>query len=172
MAGTIKVGGKTIATHDEQTDTVSLANDVVLPAPTGHVIQVVTRNDYTGLSSGSNNTPQDVTGYNISFTPKYASSHLLHMLTVALKFDCDGNVKIRRGSYYSHSIGDTFREWTSFDVTIDSTPITMQWLDTTHNTTSQIDYQLAAYATGCYQWWGVGSSGDFQPYWTILEIKQ
>ena len=38
----LKIGGKTFATHNEQTDTISLANDVVLPSipvPTGHVVQ-------------------------------------------------------------------------------------------------------------------------------------
>ena len=36
----LKLGGKLFAEHNEQTDTISLANDVVLPTPAGRIIQV------------------------------------------------------------------------------------------------------------------------------------
>ena len=40
----LKLGGKLFAEHDQQTDTISLANDVVLPStpiPAGQILQML-----------------------------------------------------------------------------------------------------------------------------------
>jgi len=70
MSGVFKIGGKTVATHDESTDVVSLASDVDLSNvdmsnmtfPAGHVIQVVsvtkpgTNFNSNNLLNGTNNS--------------------------------------------------------------------------------------------------------------------
>ena len=74
----IKIGGKLFAEHNEQTDTVSLANDVVLPSipvPAGHVIQVVyaestTATSITSTTQGSGTS----TGLSATITPVSSSN--------------------------------------------------------------------------------------------------
>ena len=192
MSGVFKLGGKTVATHDESTDVVSLASDVDISNlnisnndfsnvnmsnmtfPAGHILQVVTRNNYTGFYTGSNNTWQDLPDYTISITPKITNSNLHHFLTVGFLFDCDGGVSIRTDTYRSHSIGDTFRGWSArfADDQYDMCPFTVQWLDTNTHATNPVNYTLTAAAFGCNNLWSAGTSNDFQPYWTIMEIAK
>ncbi len=91
MAGTIKVGGKTIATHDESTDVVSLASDVDISNlnisnndfsnvdmsnmtfPAGHVVQV--KHDYVETRTLVSN--QTLKYMETSITSKYDNSQFI-----------------------------------------------------------------------------------------------
>lgn len=138
--------------------------------PAGSILQVQQTAMPTTLYSSSGNTGVlDVTNWSTTFTPYYNTSRVFHIITIGLKFICDGRVYIKRGgSVVSPSLADQWREM-SWDATVDMGISTLQWLDSPA-TASQITYQLAVQATGCSSVIAVGSSADFTPYWTIMEI--
>jgi hypothetical protein len=138
--------------------------------PTGSVIQVVQYDMPTSLYSSSGNSGVlDVTNWSKTFTPLYSTSKVFHIISIGLKFICDGRVFIKRGgSVVSPSLADQWREM-SWDATVDMGLTTMHWLDSP-STASQITYQLAVQASGCSSTIAVGSSADFTPYWTMMEI--
>jgi hypothetical protein len=139
--------------------------------PAGSVIQVVQHSlSSIGLFSSSGNSAElDVTNSSRTFTPLYSTSKVLHIITIGLKFVCDGRIYIRRGgSNVSPSLGDQWREM-SWDATVDMGPTTMQYLDSPA-TTSEITYSLRVQSSGCSNTIAVGNSGDFTPYWTMMEI--
>lgn len=139
--------------------------------PAGSVIQVVQHSlSSVGLFTSSGNSAElDVTNSSRTFTPLYNNSRVLHIITIGLKFICDGRIYIRRGgSNVSPSLGDQWREM-SWDATVDMSPTTMQWIDSPA-TASEITYSLRVQASGCSNIIAVGNSGDFTPYWTMMEI--
>jgi len=138
--------------------------------PAGSIIQIVQHTMPTSLfSSSGTNSVLDITGWSKTFTPQYNNSKVLHIITIGLKFVCDGRINIKRnGTVVSPSLGDTFREM-QWDATVDMTPVTMHWMDSPA-TTSQITYQLTAQAEGCGFVIAVGSSADFTPFWTMMEV--
>lgn len=138
--------------------------------PAGSILQVQQTAMPTTLYSSSGNTGVlDVTNWSTTFTPYYNTSRVFHIITIGLKFICDGRVFIKRGSsVVSPSLADQWREM-SWDATVDMGISTLQWLDSPA-TASQITYQLAVQASGCSSVIAVGSSADFTPYWTIMEV--
>lgn len=139
--------------------------------PAGSIIQVVQHSlASVGLFTSSGNSSElDVTNSTRTFTPQYSNSRVLHIITIGLKFICDGRVWIRRGGVnVSDSLGDQWREM-SWDATVDMGPTTMHWIDSP-GTTSSISYSLRVQAGGCGSVLAVGNSGDFTPYWTMMEI--
>ena len=90
MAGTIKVGGKTIATHDESTDVVSLASDVDISDvdmsnttfPAGHIIQMTTNTmDMIFAITETTNMYEILS---CSITPAFDTSKIIINITVHL----------------------------------------------------------------------------------------
>lgn len=138
--------------------------------PAGSILQAQQTAMPTTLYSSSGNTGVlDVTNWSTTFTPYSNTSRVFHLITIGLKFICDGRVFIKRGgSVVSPSLADQWREM-SWDATVDMGISTLQWLDSPA-TASQITYQLAVQASGCSSVIAVGSSADFTPYWTIMEI--
>lgn len=151
----------------------TLTSRAINPAsvPAGSILQVV-QHDLASIglfSSSGNGSELDVTNSTRTFTPLYNNSRVLHIITIGLKFVCDGRVFIRRGgANVSPSLGDQWREM-NWDATVDMGPTTMQWIDSPA-TTSQISYSLRVQASGCSNIIAVGNSGDFTPYWTMMEI--
>jgi hypothetical protein len=90
MAGTLRVGGKVLATHNSETDEVNLASDVRFPA--GHIIKV----NYYTIESGTltnsafpmdNTIPQITEGAEVwsqSITPSSDANYLLIQAHVKL----------------------------------------------------------------------------------------
>jgi hypothetical protein len=75
MSGSITVGGKILASHDNVSGKLSMSGDVVFPA--GHVIQVKTQK-YTTLEQAiSTSTTGTPTGLYVDIIPKYAGSKML-----------------------------------------------------------------------------------------------
>jgi hypothetical protein len=160
-AGNLSIGGA-LATSSRGISAASV--------PPGSVLQVVQTAMPTTLYSSSGNTGVlDVTNFSTTFTPLYNNSRVFHIISIGLKFICDGRVFIKRGgTVVSPSLADQWREIT-WDATVDMGISTMHWLDSPA-TASQITYQLAVQASGCSATIAVGSSGDFTPYWTLMEI--
>jgi hypothetical protein len=160
-AGNLSIGGA-LATSSRGISAASV--------PPGSVLQVVQTAMPTTLYSSSGNTGVlDVTNFSTTFTPLYNNSRVFHIISIGLKFICDGRVFIKRGgTVVSPSLADQWREM-SWDATVDMGISTMHWLDSPA-TASQITYQLAVQASGCSATIAVGSSGDFTPYWTLMEI--
>ena len=140
--------------------------------PAGSVIGFNYSN-YSGATSGSGSTLVNVTGYTMTYTPKFANSLIYHIIAINMFFICDGQLVIKRnGTTASVNIGDSYRDVSTTNYMNDGPLFIAQWVDNAHNTTSAITYQLAACATGCGQTYFVGSTGDATPYWIVMEIAQ
>jgi hypothetical protein len=111
------------------------------------------------------------TGFSVTFTPQYASSKVLHILVIGAYFICDGQLKIYRGGSpaVNISLADSFRDVSTTAYIYDMPPTTVTLLDSP-NTTSQITYEIWAYASGCGQTCYIGSPGDFTPTWLLMEV--
>lgn len=119
-------------------------------------------------------TIQD-TGFSVTFTPKYSTSKVLHVVTIGAYYVCDGQLKIYRGSTPAPavdiSLADSFRDVSTTNYIYDMPPTTVTLLDSPA-TTSQITYRLYAFASGCGRTCYVGTTGDFTPSWLLMEIAQ
>lgn len=113
------------------------------------------------------------TGFSVNFTPLYSTSKVLHILTIGAYFVCDGNLKIYRGGSPAVNISlmDSYRDVSPTAYIYDMPPTTATLLDSP-STTSQITYQIWAYASGCGRTCYIGSTGDFTPTWLLLEVAQ
>ena len=111
------------------------------------------------------------TGFSVTFTPQYASSKVLHILVIGAYFICDGQLKIYRGGSpaVNISLADSFRDVSTTAYIYDMPPTTVTLLDSP-NTTSQITYQIWAYASGCGRTCYIGTTGDFTPTWLLMEV--
>jgi hypothetical protein len=81
MAGVFKLGGKTVATHDESTDVVSLASDVVLPVPEGYIIQTKSAIKPDAWATTSTSFV-DIEGLSVTITPTSITSKMLIMVNL------------------------------------------------------------------------------------------
>ena len=90
MSGSITVGQKTLASHDNSTDELSLHNNVAFPV--GHVIGVasVVRTDAT--FNTNNATPQ--TALTLNYTPKTTSSKILVIFSLSVGVNLHTHAKI------------------------------------------------------------------------------
>jgi len=144
--------------------TVNGIGNITIP---GCVIQTQWTDMGSTNAQGTNSTPV-YTGFNKTFTPKFSTSQVLHIIVIGMYFICDGRFYIgKSGSVVSPSLGDSSR--VAYDWYNDIAPTTVTWIDTP-GTTSTITYQIFAAANGCGNTWAVGSSSDFQWSWTMMEI--
>lgn len=141
--------------------------------PVGSVIQTVFKNlGSTPSYYQSGTSARSNTNFNATFTPRYSTSKVFHIIVIGFYANCDGNLYIyRNGSIVSDSLGDSMRTITYSDASVDWFPITVTWQDSP-GSTSALTYSLYAQATGCGQTMYLGTSGDFVPTWTIMEIAQ
>lgn len=154
-------------TGEFSTRTSRAINAASLPA--GTIIQAA----WNDLGAGNFQTTaasiQD-TGFNVNFTPKYSNSRILHIVTIGAYFICDGQLRIGRGgSPVSASLSDSYRDVSTTNYIYDLPPMTVTWQDTP-NTTSVINYRLYAFASGCGRTCFIGSTGDFNSSWMIMEV--
>lgn len=137
--------------------------------PAGTIIQAAWNDLGAGNFSTTAATIQD-TGFNVNFTPKYANSRIIHIVTIGAFFICDGQLRIGRGgAAVSASLADSFRDVSTANYVNDLPPTTVTWQDTP-NTTSQINYRLYAFASGCGRTCFIGSSSDFTSSWMLMEV--
>ena len=65
---------------------------------------------------------------------------------------------------------DSYRDGITGSYTVDMPAYTFTWLDSP-GTASAISYELYCRATGCGGVMFVGSSGDFDSSWTLMEVS-
>jgi hypothetical protein len=137
--------------------------------PAGTIIQAAWNDLGAGNFQTTAATIQD-TGFNVNFTPRYSNSRIIHIVTIGAYFICDGQLRIGRGgAAVSASLADSFRDVSTTNYINDLPPTTVTWQDTP-NTTSQINYRLYAFASGCGRTCFIGSSSDFTSSWMLMEV--
>ena len=163
MSGSITVGGKTLASHDNGTGNLSLHNTVQFPA--GHVIQVKTYTEYKVFAQTLDNDTETLgygsTNFGVSITPKQTGSkNFIHISFGSLRSGPGGgyalgfrimrdstSIKHNTGVETSASSGYpqlAFRGDAYHEAYNNATTYTL--LDETANTKDvQVDYTLLAY---------------------------
>lgn len=156
---------------DGNTGKFTTTSRMIDPAsvPPGSIIQAkwvdMGGGNYSGVSGSYVNT-----GFGGSITPQFASSKIIHIVTIGFVALCDGNMVIaRNGTIVSPSLADNFRPIASWDWYNDMAPLCFTWMDSP-GTTSALNYNIYARATGCGQNIAVGSSSDFTTSWLMLEV--
>ena len=137
----------------------------------GSVVQTIWKNlGSTPFSATSTSSSYRATGFTNTITPKFSTSRIFHIVTIGCQFICDGQIVIyRNGSQSSGSLMDSYRDGITASYTNDMPAYTFTYLDTTPSS-STLNYELYCRATGCGGVMFVGSSGDFDASWTIMEI--
>ena len=143
-----------------------LRGDSILPvdgAPThggGGIIQVksTTKTDTDSFASNTTNTFVDLSGLSVSITPKFATSKILIMFTVAAHVTT-GTIHIRLmrdstpiavGDAEGNSVSSTVSRRTMSSVySLECTPMSYTFLDSP-NTTSATTYKLQGTAGSSY----------------------
>jgi len=135
--------------------------------PTGSIIQVKETMLGGGNFQATSSTAVN-TGFSATITPQFSTSKVLHIVRIGFYAICDGRIYIyRNGSVASDSLGDSSR--TAYDWYNDMAPICLTYLDSPA-TTSAITYSIWAAAMGCGNTLGVGSPGDFNSSWVMMEV--
>lgn len=137
----------------------------------GSVVQTIWKNlGSASFSATSTSSSYRATGYTNTITPKFSTSRIFHIVTIGCQFVCDGQIVIyRNGSQSSGSLMDSYRDGITASYINDMPAYTFTYLDTTPSS-STLNYELYCRATGCSGVMFVGSSGDFDASWTIMEI--
>ena len=112
--------------------------------PTGSVLQVAWTN-WTGGYTATSATNVDFTGFSATFTPLYATSKVLIIVSAGVNFICDGVVYIKRNGTI---VKDTWFGSSRQDDQYDYPQATQTYLDSPA-TTSTITYQMGGRAPGC-----------------------
>lgn len=134
-SGNLTVGG-TLTTASRAISKASV--------PTGSVLQVAWTN-WAGSYVAASNTNVDFTGFSATFTPLYASSKVLIIVSAGVNFICDGIVYIKRnGSIIKDNWFGSSRQ----DDQYDYPQATQTYLDSP-GTTSTVTYQMGGRAGGC-----------------------
>lgn len=137
--------------------------------PAGSIIQAkwvdMGGGNYSGVTASYVNT-----GFGGTITPQFSTSKIIHIVTIGFVPLCDGNLVIaRNGTVVSPSFLDNYRTIASWDWYYDMSPQCFTWMDSP-GTTSAINYNIFARATGCGNSVVVGSSSDFTCSWLMLEV--
>ncbi len=159
--GTYTLGGTPSMAASALTGTIDRAR-----LPTGSVLQVQFNDfgtlGYTAVSS----TNVDYTGFSASFTPLYASSKVLIILSAGVNYVCDGTTYLKRnGSIVKSNWFGSSRT----DDTNDYPQATALYMDSP-GTTSAVTYQIGGRATGCGLNIRFGSSSEGSTTMTFMEI--
>jgi hypothetical protein len=138
---------------------------------TGSILQVYWKDLGSGnFTATSTSSTYRATGFTNTITPSASTSKILHTVTIGCQFICDGNLAIARGgTVVSPSLMDSYRDGITGSYTVDMPAYTFTWLDSPA-TTSLISYELYCRATGCGGVMFVGSTGDFNSSWTLMEV--
>jgi len=138
---------------------------------TGSILQVSWKDLGSGnFTATSTSSTYRATGFTNTITPSASTSKILHTVTIGCQFICDGNLAIARGgTVVSPSLMDSYRDGITDSYTNDMPAYNFTWLDSPA-TTSLISYELYCRAQGCGGVMFVGSSGDFNSSWTLMEV--
>jgi len=138
---------------------------------TGSILQVIWKDlGSSSFTATSTSSTYRATGFTNTITPSASTSKILHTVTIGCQFICDGNLAIARGgTVVSPSLMDSYRDGITASYTVDMPAYTFTWLDSPA-TTSLISYELYCRATGCGGVMFVGSAGDFNSSWTLMEV--
>ena len=138
----------------------------------GGILQVIWKNLGSGsFSATSTSGTHRATGFTNTITPSSTSSKIMHIITIGCQFVCDGQIVIARGgTVVSPSLMDSYRDGITASYTVDMPAYTFTWLDSP-GTASAISYELYCRATGCSGTMFVGSTGDFDSSWTLMEVS-
>ncbi len=132
--------------------------------PAGSVIQTQWNNmtvNYTGNSSSY----VQVTAFNQTFTPLFASSKVYVTFNTGINLICDGSVALTRNGSI---IKDTWFGSSRQDDQYDYPQASGFYLDSP-GTTSTVTYGIQVRATGCSNIVRIGGSDNHQS-WTFMEI--
>lgn len=169
MAGTLKVGGVTLATHSDATAKVSLDSGLTFPA--GHIVQVQTNTDDTYLNGFTNSTWVD-TPLSVSITPKFENSkiYLHHVVATLVNNTSSFGLRFRRvtpnatsfkANYTYHNQG--------YWIPAQSSLMTFD----TPNTTSQCTYTVQVYKIQTDAYWNYNGPGsNYEAQVIAMEIAQ
>ena len=164
MAGTLKIGGNTIATHagSEGAGTVTLDSSTLTIGsntsfsgatlngatfPAGHIIQIV-QTVITGTTSGAVTSYTDISGFTASITPASTSNKILVQVSANIGGNIDEGIALQlvRGST-AICIGDASGSRTRASANFrtlsvyDAHPVSITFLDSP-SSTSATTYKL------------------------------
>lgn len=134
------------------------------PQHAGMVLQTV-HTVWTGVYSATSSTNVDFTGFNATFTPKYATSKVLVIVSAGVNFICDGVVYLKRNGTI---VKDNWFGSSRADDQYDYPQATAVYLDSP-GTTSTITYQVGGRAPGCTNTIRFGASDNSSSI-TMMEI--
>jgi hypothetical protein len=132
--------------------------------PAGSVIKVQ-HNVCAVLYTATSSSYVQVTAFNQTFTPTYASSKVLCIFNTGVNLICDGNVALTRDGQIIKDIWFGASRTANYD---DYPQATGLYLDSPA-TTSTVTYGIAVRAQGCTNTIGIGG-GDNHQSWTFMEI--
>jgi hypothetical protein len=138
--------GNVTASNLITTGTLSTASQGINSAslPTGSVLQVKWTN-WTGAYTATSATNVDFTGFSGTFTPLYATSKVLIIVSAGVNLICDGVIYIKRNGTI---VKDNWFGSSRQDDQFDYPQATQTYLDSPA-TTSAITYQMGGRAPGC-----------------------
>ena len=146
-----------INASDGSVGTISLnAPSITTSSPiTGSIVQVI-HNIYSTNYSRTNTVGNaDITGWNMSITPRKAGNKIIILTQAALMAICDGYLYLKKnGSFLANPLISVPRT----DFSYDDATFFGQYVDTAASTAA-ITYQFSAQATGCQGFFGVNSQG-------------
>ena len=151
-------GALAINAYDGTAGSIALnASSITTSTPiTGSIAQTV----YTVFSSGysrtnTSATPADITGFNMSITPKKTGNKIIILAQIAAYSICDGYIQLKKnGSLVANPLIALPR----VDFIYDDAQFYAQYVDTAASTAA-ITYQFSGSATGCGGFLGVNSQG-------------
>jgi hypothetical protein len=132
--------------------------------PVGSVIQTQW-NNFTVNYTGNNASYVQVTAFNQTFTPLYASSKVYVTFNTGINLICDGSVALTRNGSI---IKDTWFGSSRQDDQFDYPQASGFYLDSP-GTTSTVTYGIQVRATGCGNVVRIGGSDNHQSF-TFMEI--
>jgi hypothetical protein len=132
--------------------------------PVGSVIQTQW-NNFTVNYTGNSSSYVQVTAFNQTFTPLFASSKVYVTFNTGINLICDGSVALTRNGSI---IKDTWFGSSRQDDQFDYPQASGFYLDSP-GTTSTVTYGIQVRATGCSNIVRIGGSDNHQS-WTFMEI--
>lgn len=119
------------------------------------VAQVIHTIYSTNYSRTSTSGRVDITGWNMSITPKKAGNKIIILVQAAVMAICDGYMYLKKNGT---EIASPLMSFPRTDFSNDDATFYGQYIDTAAST-SAITYQFSAQATGCQGFFGVNSQG-------------
>lgn len=138
----------------------------------GGILQITWKDLGSGnFSQQTTTTSYTASGFTNTITPLSATSKIFHIVSIGFLAICDGQIRIARGgTVVSPSLMDSYRDVSTSNYQYDMPAFTFTYLDSP-NTTSACNYELYIRATGCQGFQYIGSPGDFNSSWALMEVS-